>query len=153
MNHSIVKASPQVIYENTSMWQSKIFRFKQFYEKKVRCTCKSLSMSHSSHKHAYHSEMIQGYQILSKRSWQTPINQSMSCQSSWAMCPHRGDFSTGEHHATCFAPMWNIRHFKHRQDGWSIFQAYTLLFKINSFHGTWSAFAAKRSLCSSMNAT
>jgi hypothetical protein len=22
------------------------------------------------------------------------------------MCPLRGDFSTGEHHATCFAPMF-----------------------------------------------
>jgi hypothetical protein len=49
--------------------------------------------------------------------------------------------------------MWKIRHFKNRHDGWSIFQAYTLLFKIYSFHGTWSAFAAKRSLWSSMNAT
>jgi hypothetical protein len=105
MTHSIVKASPQVIYENTSMWQSKISRFKQFYQKKARFTCKSLSMSHLSHKHAYHSKIIQVYQILSKRSWQTPIKQSMSCQSSWAMCPLRGDISTGEHHATCFAPI------------------------------------------------
>jgi hypothetical protein len=49
MNHSIVKALPQVLYENTSMWQSKIFRFKQFYQKKARFTCKGLSMSHLSH--------------------------------------------------------------------------------------------------------
>jgi hypothetical protein len=60
MNHSIVKALPQLIYENTSMWQSRLFRFKQFYQKKARFTCKSLSMSHLSHKHAYHSKTIQG---------------------------------------------------------------------------------------------
>jgi hypothetical protein len=60
MNHGIVKALPQVIYENTGMWQSKIFRFKQFYQKKARFTCKSLSMSHLSHKHAYYSKIIQG---------------------------------------------------------------------------------------------
>jgi hypothetical protein len=68
MNHSRVKALPQVIYENTSTWQGKIFRLRKFYQKKARFTCKSLSMSHLSHKHAYHSEIIQGYQILNKRS-------------------------------------------------------------------------------------
>jgi hypothetical protein len=68
VNHSIDKVLPQEIYENTSMWQSKIFRFKQFYQKEARFTCKGLSMSHSSQKHAYHSEIIQGYQVLNKRS-------------------------------------------------------------------------------------
>jgi hypothetical protein len=60
INHSIDKALPQVIYETTSMWRSKIVRFKKFYQKKARFTCKSLSMSHLSHKHAHHSKIIQG---------------------------------------------------------------------------------------------
>jgi hypothetical protein len=35
MNHSIVKALPQVICENTSMWQSKIFRFNCFTKRRL----------------------------------------------------------------------------------------------------------------------
>jgi pentose-5-phosphate-3-epimerase len=53
------------------------------------------------------------------------------------MCPLRGDFSTGEHHATCFAPIcekYDILSID-MMDG-AFVKHYTLLFKIKSFHGT-----------------
>jgi hypothetical protein len=82
--------------------------------------CKGLSISYSGQKHAHHPEIIQGYPILKKGSLQTPIKQSHVSTSGrllhwWTSCNMFGTH------------VWKIRHFKHKHDWWSIFQANTVV--------------------------
>jgi hypothetical protein len=153
MDHSIVKALPQVIYENIGMWQSKFSYLSNFIKRWLTSNVKTYpchilaKTCISSRDHTRISNSQQKIIANTHKAKHVMLKLMSHVSTSgrllhwWTSC---NMFCTH---------VWKIRHFKNKHDGGSIFQAYTLLFKINSFHGTWSAFAAKRSLCSSMNAT
>jgi hypothetical protein len=153
MDHNIVKALPQVIYGNVGMWQSKFSdlnnHIKRLLISHVKVyPCHILAKTRISSKD--HTRISNSQQKIIANTHKAKhvmlkltshVSTSGSLLHWWTSC---NMFCTH---------VYKIRHFKHKHDRWSIFQAYTLLFKVNSFHGTWSAFAAKRSLCSPMNAT
>jgi hypothetical protein len=153
MDHNIVKALPQVIYENIGMWQSKFSDLSSFIKRWLTSNLKACPCHTLAKKMHIIQRSYKDIKFLTKDHWNTHkakhvmlklmshVSTSGRLLHWWTSC---NMFCTH---------VCKIRHFKHKHDGWSIFQAYTLLFKINSFHGTWSAFAGKTSLCSSMNAT